>query len=233
MSTHQRLPAARVVASLLMASPMVSSCISLRPGTSERQSPVSIRWIAPADTSASPVTATAPPPLAARLALAVMQPPHFTVQAGVLLHTPRIWAQSARLGDGRVLVAGGMALADMPNNAITASTEIYDPATNAWSAARDMAQPRYSHFLFSLPDGEVIVLAGARDWDCCWTGESFVRAVEIYDPAADTWRVMAELPQPRSQAAATMPDDCIWLSGGRWLYSTHAADSWLICSEAS
>lgn len=146
---------------------------------------------------------------------------------------PRIWAQSVLLGDGRILVAGGMALEDMPANAFTASVEIYDPATNKWAAAAPMTQPRYSHFLFALPNGEVIVLAGARDWECCWTGESFVRAVESYDPAADSWRIVAELPQPRAQAAASMPGHCIWLSGGRWLYTSHAADSWLICAESS
>lgn len=146
---------------------------------------------------------------------------------------PRIWAQSARLEDGRVLVTGGMALEDMPANAFTASAETFDPATNAWSAAAAMAQPRYSHFMFPLPNGQVVVLGGARDWECCWTGESFVRSVEVYDPAADTWRVVAELPQPRAQAAAaSLLDGCIWLSGGRWLYTTHAADSWLICGES-
>jgi N-acetylneuraminic acid mutarotase len=143
---------------------------------------------------------------------------------------PRIWAQSARLGDGRVLVTGGMTLEDMPQNTFTAHTEIYDPATNTWSAAMAMSQPRYSHFVFSLPNGEVVVVAGARDWECCWTGDSFVRAVEVYDLAADAWRIVADLPQPRAQAAAAAtPDGCIWLSGGRWLYTTHAADSWLVC----
>jgi N-acetylneuraminic acid mutarotase len=145
---------------------------------------------------------------------------------------PRIWGQSTLLGDGRVLVTGGMTLEDMPQNAFTAHSETYDPATNTWSAATAMAQPRYSHFLFSLPSGEAVVLGGARDPDCCWTGDSFVRAVEVYDPAADAWRVVAELPQPRAQAAAAlMPNGCIWLSGGRWLYTTHAADSWLICPK--
>lgn len=147
---------------------------------------------------------------------------------------PCIWAQSARLGDGRVLVTGGMALEDMPRNAFTAHSEIYDPASNIWSAVAAMAQPRYSHFLFTLPSGEAVVVAGARDWECCWTGDSFVRAVEVYNPAANVWRTVAELPQPRAQAAAALlPGGCIWLSGGRWLYTTYAADSWLVCPRES
>lgn len=147
---------------------------------------------------------------------------------------PRIWAQPALLADGRVLVAGGMTLEDMPANTFSASAEVYDPASNAWSAAGFMAQPRYSHFLFPLPDGQVVAFGGARDGDCCWNGDSFVREIEIYDPTANLWRVVGELPQPRAQAAAAaLLDGCIWLSGGRWFYTTHAADSWLICPRES
>ena len=146
---------------------------------------------------------------------------------------PRIWAQSVRLGDGRVLVAGGMTLEDMPANTLSASAEIYNPATNAWSAALAMAQPRYSHVLVLLPGGQVLALGGARDWECCWTGTSFVREIESYDPVTNAWRVVAELPQPRVQAAASLLiDGCLWLSGGRWSYTTHTADSWLICARA-
>lgn len=145
---------------------------------------------------------------------------------------PRIWAQSVRLPDGRVLVAGGMTLADMPTNTFTASAEIYDPATNAWSLVGGMSTPRYSHFLVTDPTGQVVVFGGARDWACCWTASSFVREIESFDPIAKTWRIVAMLPQPRADAAATvLSDGCAWLSGGRWSYTTHAADSWVICTR--
>ena len=145
---------------------------------------------------------------------------------------PRIWAQSVRLPDGRVLVAGGMSLVDMPTNTFTASAEIYDPATNDWSPAGEMSTPRYSHFLVALPTGQVVVFGGARDWECCWTASSFVREIESYDPGANTWRTVAVLPLPRAQAAALLlADGCAWLSGGRWSYTTHAADSWRICAR--
>ncbi len=146
---------------------------------------------------------------------------------------PRIWAESALLGDGRVLVAGGMTLADMPANTFSPSAEIYDPATNTWSNAAAMSQPRYSHMLFSLPGGQVLVLGGARDWECCWTSNSFVREIESYKPDENVWRVVAELPQPRAQAAAAqLLDGRVWLTGGRWSYTIHGADSWLIGVEA-
>lgn len=142
---------------------------------------------------------------------------------------PRLLAQSVRLQDGRVLVAGGMTLQDMPANKLSASAEIYDPASRTWTAAAAMSQPRYSHFLAPLPDGQVLAFAGARDMDCCWTDDSFVREIERYDPVANTWQLAGELPQPRAQASATfLQDGRIWLAGGRWSYTMHGADSWLI-----
>lgn len=145
---------------------------------------------------------------------------------------PRIWAQSARLPDGRVLVAGGMTLADMPTNTFTASAEIYDPATNEWSLVGDMSKPRYSHFLVSLLTGQIVAFGGAHGRECCWTASSFVGEIESFDPTTKTWRIVAMLPQPKVDVAATLlSDGCAWLSGGRWSYTTHAADSWLICAR--
>lgn len=142
---------------------------------------------------------------------------------------PRLWAQSVQLGDGRVLVTGGMTLADMPANKLASSAEIYNPASHTWSAAAAMSQLRYSHFLFLLPDGQVLALAGARDWECCWTSSSFVPEIERYNPAANQWDLVGELPQPRAQAAAALlADGRIWLTGGRWSYTTHGSDSWFI-----
>lgn len=145
---------------------------------------------------------------------------------------PRIWAQSVRLADGRVLVVGGITQEDQYIPTISASAEIYDPASNTWTAALDMAQPRYSHFLVLRPDGQVWAFGGARDWDCCYTNDSFVREIELYDPVANQWRTVGELPQPRAQASvALLPDGRVWLTGGRvngQPDALHFADTWLI-----
>ena len=139
---------------------------------------------------------------------------------------PRIWAQSVQLSDGRILVAGGMALDDMPTNTFTASVEIYDPASNAWSTAPSLSQPRYAYSLELLLNGQVLAVGGARDWECCWNIDSFVHAIEVYDPAANEWRWVANLPQPRAYPAVTrLSDGRIWLSGGR-TDSTFLSDSW-------
>jgi N-acetylneuraminic acid mutarotase len=139
---------------------------------------------------------------------------------------PRIWAQSERLLDGRVLVAGGMTLEDMPTNTFTASVEIYDPASNTWSVTSSLSQPRYTYSLELLPNGQVLAVGGARDWECCWNADSFVPAIEVYNPVTNQWRTVANLPQPRAHAAAVrLPDGRVWLSGGR-TDSTFLSDTW-------
>lgn len=139
---------------------------------------------------------------------------------------PRIWAQSVQLHDGRVLVAGGMALEDMPTNTFTSSVEIYDPASNTWSAAPPLSQPRYAFSLELLPNGQVLAVGGARDWECCWGAESFDRTIEVYNPVTNQWRAVANLPQPRAYpAVARLSDGRIWLSGGR-TDSTFMSDTW-------
>ena len=140
---------------------------------------------------------------------------------------PRWYGQSVRLPDGRVLVTGGTLL-NQPVPPILAIAEIYDPVSNAWTAAADLAQARFTHTLVLLPDGQVLAVGGARDWDCCWTGTSFVREIERYDPVANAWRTIGDLSEPRAWATtALLPDGRVWLAGGR-NNTTHFSDTWLI-----
>ena len=85
-----------------------------------------------------------------------------------------------------------------------------------------------SHALVLLPDGQVLAVGGTRDYEGNWTESSFVREIERYDPVANAWRTVGELPQPRAAATATLlPDGRVWLAGGR-NDTTYFSDSWLI-----
>lgn len=133
---------------------------------------------------------------------------------------PRIFAQSVRLQDGRVLVIGGINLEDTlsggPNRKMSSSVEIYDPKSNAWTAAADLAQARYAHTATILRDGRVLVSGGARDWDCCLSDSSFVAEIEIYDPGANRWYQAGTLPLPSANAAAVLlSDGRVWVTGGQ------------------
>ena len=147
---------------------------------------------------------------------------------------PRQLAQSVRLPDGRVLIAGGMTLADKPAQTISTSAEIYDPASNLWTAAAALAEARYAYVLALLPNGQALAVGGARDYDCCWTEGSFVRTIEVYNPLANQWRAAGELPRPGAYAAAALlPNGRLWVAGGQagqsgatfwfytWLISAH------------
>src|SRR5215208_4016007 len=71
------------------------------------------------------------------------------------LDTARFDHTATALADGRVLVAGGY-----NSSGPTASAEIYDPATNSWSAADSLDTARYDHTATALADGRVLVAGG-------------------------------------------------------------------------
>lgn len=138
----------------------------------------------------------------------------------------RIQAQSVRLPDGRVLVAGGITEGDQWIPKMSASAEIYDPVSNTWVAVADLSQARCIHVLVPLPDGQVLAVGGVRDNR--WTESSFIREVEIYDPLANRWHIVGELPLPRSDATATLLlDGRVWVTGG-WYMETHWSDTYMI-----
>jgi Kelch motif len=87
---------------------------------------------------------------------------------GAVVQTPaigRLHAMAARLPDGRVLVAGG------DGEEITSTAELYDPATNAWSALPAMPGPRAAGAIVTLRDGSLLIVGGtdgkATDADPC------------------------------------------------------------------
>ena len=150
---------------------------------------------------------------------------------------PRTQAQMLKLLDGRVMVVGGLIVSAYP--VALASTEIFDPASSTWTSAASLAQPRHAFTLGLLPDGQLMAVGGAHEYDYPvnypdshpWTASSFVRKIETYDPRSDRWRVAGELPQPVTYGAAVfLPDGRLWLTGGG---AGHAlapawAETWLI-----
>ena len=91
---------------------------------------------------------------------------------------PRRLHTATVLADGRVLVAAGIGSSGWLNTA-----EIYDPATNTWSATGALAVARYDHSATRLRDGRVLVAAGTS----ASIATGALASVEIYDPASGTW----------------------------------------------
>ena len=145
--------------------------------------------------------------------------------------TQRAYAGSVQLNDGRILVAGGIAADGSSVWHMMTNAEIYDPATNTWSATASLSGARSSFVLAALPNGQVLAIGGTRAYE--WTENSFVGEIEMYDPHTSSWQIVSRLPQPSAFAAtALFHDGRLWVTGG---YSGQAGESilqntWIIKS---
>jgi N-acetylneuraminic acid mutarotase len=127
----------------------------------------------------------------------------------------RIDHTATLLPSGKVLVAGGLVM-PFPSPSL-ASTELYDPATNAWSLAAPMIESRTRHTAILLRDGRVLVVGGLtvtlRDGALF---PSQLTSAEIYDPKADRWSITAPTGEHRlGQTATRLPDGRVLVAGGQ------------------
>lgn len=81
--------------------------------------------------------------------------------------SPRMGHSATLLNNGKVLIAGG--LSDLngtgtePINSTLASTELYNPQTNSWSAGPNLRSPRAGQGVITLSDGRLLI-AGGIGW---------------------------------------------------------------------
>jgi len=123
--------------------------------------------------------------------------------------TLRINPRSVLLGDGLVLVAGGLVAASGPLPFLT-TAEIYDPGTNAWSPAGEISANGYqSAALSALSNGTALAAGGGE-------GGKPTSSAELFDAPARTWLTTGSLNQPRSGAAALrLGDGSVLVVGGQ------------------
>jgi Kelch motif len=89
------------------------------------------------------------------------------------------------LADGRVFVAGGSTATPGKEDAHTlASTEIYDPAADGWSAGPDLLEARKEGAALTLDDGSILIHGGNDDYntegDVPWCPEPMTTAERVY-----------------------------------------------------
>ncbi|MGN6561981.1 MAG: Kelch repeat-containing protein [Thermomicrobiales bacterium] len=136
-------------------------------------------------------------------------------------------AQTATvLADGRVLVVGGWGgVATAANGPITATAELYDPATNAWTLTGSMAAPRAGHSATLLPDGQVMVIGGYNYPE----GQQNrpLATVERYNAVTGQWTTLAPLSTPRDMPRTfLLPDgDVLVFAPGDRSERYHPADN--------
>jgi len=103
------------------------------------------------------------------------------------------WKTATLLNDGRVLVAGGTT---GPPFMISATAELYDPATETWTATGSMSIGRRRHTATLLDDGRVLVAGGGFP--------PGTATAEIYDPSSGTWSPTGNMADPRTAHTATL-----------------------------
>jgi N-acetylneuraminic acid mutarotase len=109
--------------------------------------------------------------------------------------------------DGRLYVISGCPNYDA---APTGAVRVYDPRTDAWSAAAPIPIPRSTAGAALGPDGRVYVLGGR-------VSRPFTRdVVEAYDPRANTWARVKPMPTPREALCAVTAGGP---HGRRWVYA--------------
>jgi Kelch motif/Galactose oxidase, central domain len=122
------------------------------------------------------------------------------------------------LQDNRVLVMGGVDVAPMQSSVQPPlqSSEIYDPATEAWSPAPNMLFRRVYPKSTVLPNGQVLVTGDDR------TGAA---PAELFDPVASRWvRVPNMGPYRPGLVAASLPNGNVLVAGGQGDTPAHLYD---------
>jgi len=128
-----------------------------------------------------------------------------TLTAIAPMSTPRAGHAATLLPDGRVLVTGGVsdyqiALSSLEAVLDTAqnTAELYDPATDSWSAAANpMQATRTAHSQVLWPDGRVLVISGIFGGTIAGGFETplFTSLCDWFDPATDTFSAAPFTPQ--------------------------------------
>jgi len=104
------------------------------------------------------------------------------------------------LPEGHVLVTGGH-----DNASTLKSAEIYDPTTDTWSAAGNLAFARVGHTATLMRNGQVLVSGGAIEG----------ADDEVYDPSSNTWTAAGHIAEQRVLHTATLlADGRILVVGG-------------------
>jgi len=132
--------------------------------------------------------------------------------AGPMLHV-RVLHTATLLADGRVLVAGGLTCCQVPNPSpefYASTAELYDPATDRFTATGSMSVPRGGHTAALLPDGRVLIAGGDGN-----DPAPSPLGTEIFDPVTGQFSSGGDLQTPRdSHSAVTLTDGRVLIIGG-------------------
>jgi hypothetical protein len=111
------------------------------------------------------------------------------------------------LPNGKVLIAGGGTAGGFGLPFLgqgIAASEVYDPATNSFSATGTMGTPRYAHTATLLPNGKVLIAGGISTANVGTYTENVLLTAELYDPATGAFTPTGSLGTARGGHTATL-----------------------------
>ena len=117
---------------------------------------------------------------------------------------------------GQVMIAGGTVPLGFSS---TASVEVYNPATGAYSPIASMRTARYYHTATLLQDGKVLIAGGALNGAL-----GSIADAELFDPATGTFLPAAPMNVARFVHTATLlPNGTVLVTGGIQVPNTIAS----------
>jgi len=137
------------------------------------------------------------------------EPSGGTFTATGSMHSARAENAAVLLGDGRVLVLGGLDAAGTP----LASAELYDPTSGKFTPTGSMHYPRLSPAAAVLRDGRVLVVGGSGSGG---VGDRAPSTAELYDPAAGKFVLTGSPKAARhsGQTGTLLADGRVLVAGG-------------------
>lgn len=118
-------------------------------------------------------------------------------------------------GQTKIMIVGGVDISG-PDGLAMDAVEVIDMAdpAPAWTDVAPMHYHRVTANAVILPDGKVLVAGGAEDI----SQTRPVLPAEIYDPAADTWTLVAPMTVPRlyHSSAVLLPDGRVLCAGANF-----------------
>jgi hypothetical protein len=111
--------------------------------------------------------------------------------------------------NGTVLIAGGCTGDSCEPTDLSASTDVYNPATGQFRRSGNMHTLRSGdHTATLLPNGKALIAGG-------WTGNASTANAELYDPASGTFASTGPMKARRAgQTATLLGNGAVLLAGG-------------------
>jgi N-acetylneuraminic acid mutarotase len=126
----------------------------------------------------------------------------------------RQWTERARMptarGGGVAVVVDGKIYVAGSRPPRGADFAVYDPATDAWRTLPDMPTQR-NHLAGASVNGKVYIIGGRFEGGF---QSPQTAAVEMYDPATNSWSARASMPKPRGGLNGIAAHGCIHAFGG-------------------